>query len=135
MSVIGNASRDTQLYMHTLASALACASTDEVPVLVLDGECEPSPAAQRVRVLSQLDTVLGDLNRVLGAKKLPPSGVPRATLGRRLASNGEVYDAVKRTYTPGPGFDALAAGLISEAVTNAAAAGGTPPATQIGESA
>ena len=55
----------------------------------------------------------------LRAKKIAPTGVPRATLGRRLASNGEVYDAVKRTYTPGPGFNALAAGLISEALVDA----------------
>ncbi|MCC9179453.1 hypothetical protein MMAG44476_27228 [Mycolicibacterium mageritense DSM 44476 = CIP 104973] len=119
MSMIGNASRDTQLYVHTLASALACASKNEVPTLEPDNGREPSPAAQRSRVLSRLDAVLVDLDRVLRAKKIGPTGVPRATLGRRLASNGEVYDAVKRTYTPGPGFNALAAGLISEALVDA----------------
>lgn len=119
MSTIGNASRDTQLYVHTLASALACASKNEVPVLEPGTDREPSPAAQRTRVLQRLDAVLVDLDRVLRAKGIPPTGVPRATLGRRLASNGEIYDAVKRTYTPGPGFNALAAGLISEALADA----------------
>lgn len=134
MPTIGNASRDTQLYVHTLASALACASPGEMPVLDADGEREPSPAAQRAHTLAQLDAVIVDLDRVFRSKKIPPADVPRATLGRRLASNGEVYDAVKKTYTPGPGFNALVAGLVSEAITDATQSGTGTPA-QIGEPA
>lgn len=119
MPVIENATRDTQLFVQTLASALACASSNDFAVLLVEVEREPSPVAQRVKVLETLDSTLNDLDALLRSKKAPPAGVARATLGRRLASRGEVYDAVQRTYTPGPGFDALLAGLASTALDSA----------------
>ncbi len=117
MPSITNAGRDTQLYLHTLASAIACASQSAVPVLDVPSDREASPAAQRVRVLRHLDETLTSLDAVIGSKKVPPLAIPVATLGRYLVERGENYDAVARTYTPGPGFSGFIDGLLADAMT------------------
>lgn len=116
MTTLTGATRETMLYMHTLASAVACASQSEMPVLVADPVREPSPAAQRLRVLRNLDSALDEVDALLRSKKVQPVGVPTATLGRRMIESGEIYDAVNHTYTPGSGFDALIAGVYVDAV-------------------
>ncbi|CPR39991.1 Uncharacterised protein [Mycobacteroides abscessus] len=120
MTKINNASRETQLYLHTLASSLACATQTPMPVFQISGPREDSPSAQRVRVLEQLDETLTGLDTVIRSKKVPPVGEPVATLGRRLIERGEVYDAVNKTYAPGPGFAALLDSLTVDAVAKLA---------------
>ncbi|KMV17695.1 hypothetical protein ACT17_14935 [Mycolicibacterium conceptionense] len=112
-----NADRDTVLFVHTLTSALACSTQHEVPELVLPTPREPSPAAQRVRVLEKLDEALAQVDRVIRSKKMRPSSTSLATLGRRMVQRGEKYDAVERTYTPGPGFTALGDALATDWIT------------------
>lgn len=104
MATITGAGREMQLYMHTLASAIACASGGEAAQFQVSGR-EPGPAAQKVRVQQELDVTLTHLDRLIRSKKAPPVGIPPATLGRRLVERGERYDAVAGTYTPGPGFE------------------------------
>lgn len=120
MTKINNASRETQLYLHTLASSLACATQTPMPVFQISGPREDSPSAQRMWVLEQLDETLTGLDTVIRSKKVPPVGEPVATLGRRLIERGEVYDAVNKTYTPGPGFAALLDSLTVDAVARLA---------------
>ena len=115
MHTITGCTRDTQLFMHSMGAALACTADGAVLELDLAGAREPSPAAQQVRVFERLDGVLGQIDTMLRSKKTPPTGVPTATLGRRLVASGENYDAVARTYTPGPGFEALVRALIADA--------------------
>lgn len=117
MATIRNATRETQLYLHTLASSIACMTQTSMPVFEVTSVREHSPSAQRVRVLEQLDETLAGLDAVIRAKKVAPVGEPVATLGRRLIERGEIYDAVNRTYTPGPGFAALLDSLVADAVT------------------
>ncbi|KXO91107.1 Uncharacterised protein (plasmid) [Tsukamurella tyrosinosolvens] len=119
--MIRGATRETQLYLTTLASVLASSVDAPEPLLDLSDVEEPSPAAQRVAVAEVLDEVLGDLDRILRTKKMPPAR-SNATLGRLLVTRGESYDAVKRTYTPGPGFDTLISALANDAVTDAVVA-------------
>ncbi|BBX87919.1 hypothetical protein MAUB_57920 [Mycolicibacterium aubagnense] len=64
---------------------------------------------------AHLDATLADLEAVIRSRKNPPSDVSAATLGRRLVERGEVYDAVSRTYTPGPGFFTLFDALVTDA--------------------
>lgn len=68
MTKINNASRETQLYLHTLASSLACATQTPMPVFQISGPREDSPSAQRVRVLEQLDETLTGLDTVIRSK-------------------------------------------------------------------
>lgn len=117
MHTITGCTRDTQLFMHAMGAALACTADGEVLELDLAGAREPSPAAQKALVFERLDSVLRHIDTMLRSKKTPPSAAPTATLGRRLVANGENYDAVARTYTPGPGFEALVQGLISDAAS------------------
>ncbi|SIM26639.1 Uncharacterised protein [Mycobacteroides abscessus subsp. abscessus] len=123
MTTISNASRETQLYLHTLASSLACVAQTTMPVLDLTPDREHSPSAQRVRVLEHLDATLSGLDATIRAKKAPPVGEPVATLGRRLIERGETYDAVNKTYTPGPGFAALLDSLAADAMATLTAQG------------
>ncbi|SKT54671.1 Uncharacterised protein [Mycobacteroides abscessus subsp. massiliense] len=123
MTTISNASRETQLYLHTLASSLACLMQTRMPVLDPVPDREHSPSAQRVRVLEQLDATLSGLDAAIRAKKAPPVGEPVATLGRRLIERGETYDAVNKTYTPGPGFTALLDSLAVDAMAALTAQG------------
>lgn len=107
--------REQRLYTHTLASAVAQASSNTFAQFRVSGR-EPSPAAQEVRVLQELDAALTGLERLLRSKKAPPAGVPVATLGRRLAERGEQLDAVNGTYAPGPGFKTLVLGVAHDAM-------------------
>ncbi|MCW1823167.1 hypothetical protein OLG66_19795 [Mycobacterium senegalense] len=116
MGTITDAGREMQLYVHTLASALACASGDEAAQFQVSGR-EPSPAAQKVRVQQELDVTLTHLDRLIRSKKAPPVGVPTATLGRRLVERGEKYDAIARTYTPGPGFETFLGATVLDTAT------------------
>lgn len=122
MAIIPDAGRETRLYMHALGSALACASQSQMPVLEIPTR-EPSPGAQKVRVLQTLDEMLVGLDAVIRSKKVPPTGVPTATLGRRLVERGEKVDAVARTYEPGPGFDTFIRSLITDNLTEMIAVG------------
>lgn len=103
--------REQQLYAHAMAAAIACSSSNEFIEFRVSGR-EPSPAAQRVRVQQELDEALTGLDAMLRRKKLPPTGTPVATMGRRLAERGERLDAVSGTYTPGPGFQTLAKTVV-----------------------
>lgn len=116
MATITDAGREKQLYMHTLASAVACGSEGEAAQFQVSGR-EPSPAAQKVRVEQELDVTLTHLDRLIRSKKAAPTGVPTATLGRRLIERGEKYDAINRTYTPGPGFETLLSGIVADTLT------------------
>jgi hypothetical protein len=111
---------EQQLYTHTLASAIACAASNTLVEFRVSGR-EPSPAAQRVRVLAELDTSLAGLDKLIRAKKAAPAGVPVATLGRRLASNGERIAA--DGYTPGPGLKTFVCSLAADAMHQLAKAG------------
>ncbi|MBX8688096.1 hypothetical protein GO011_11730 [Mycobacterium sp. 20091114027_K0903767] len=116
MATITDAGREKQLYMHTLASAVACASSGEAAQFQVSGR-EPSPATQKVRVQQELDVTLTALDALIRSKKAPPTGVPTATLGKRLIERGEKYDAINRTYTPGPGFETLLSGIVADTLT------------------
>lgn len=94
--------REQQLYAHAMAAAVASASSNEFIEFRVSGR-EPSPAAQRVRVQMELDEALSGLDQMLRRKKMPPTGTPVATMGRRLAERGERLDAVSGTYTRVPG--------------------------------
>lgn len=113
MAAITGATRETRLYMHTLASALACAQGGVAAQFQVSGR-EPGPAAQAVRVQQELDVTLTALDRLIRSKKAPPTGIPTATLGRRLIERGEKYDAVNGTYTPGPGFETFLGALVED---------------------
>lgn len=116
MATITDAGREMQLYVHTLASALACASGGEAAQFQVSGR-EPSPAAQKVRVQQELDVTLTALDALIRSKKAPPTGVPTATLGRRLVERGEKYDAIARTYTPGPGLETFLGATVLDTAT------------------
>jgi len=66
---------------------------------------------------AHLDAAVADLEAVIRSKKNQPSGRSPATLGRKLIERGEVYDAVARTYTPGPGFSVLLNAVLADAVS------------------
>ncbi|CPW93535.1 Uncharacterised protein [Mycobacteroides abscessus subsp. bolletii] len=89
---------------------------NSMPVFEITGPQEHSPSAQRVRVLEQLDQTLAGLAVAIRFKKVPPVGEPVATLGRKLIELDEKYDAVNRTYTPGPAFDVLLDALMADSV-------------------
>ncbi|TDZ77370.1 hypothetical protein DE4585_04764 [Mycobacteroides salmoniphilum] len=116
---ITNAGREVQLYLHTVASAVACASQNKVVRLEIGDTHEPSPSAQKARVAALLDEAMESLDAVIRSKKLPPTDIPAATLGKRIVERGEKYDAVNRTYTPGPGFEALLVALVTDEVATA----------------
>jgi hypothetical protein len=127
VQTIYNAGRETQLFMHAVGSALACASQTEAVVLDLRGRCEPSPAAQKEAVAERLAAVMTDLEAVIRSQN-PPPRMSAATAGRVLVERGEVYDAVNRTYTPGPGLQTLIEGLLVDAATRTEAASWLPTA-------
>ncbi|KRQ29949.1 hypothetical protein AOT83_10955 [Mycobacteroides sp. H001] len=108
-----------QLYLHTLGSSIACATQTKAVTLELGDTREPSPAAQKAKVSRLLDEAMASLDAVIRSKKLPSTDIPAATLGRRLIERGETYDAVNRTYTPGPGFAAYLAALVTDEVATA----------------
>lgn len=107
--------REQRLYAHTVASAVACASSGQFAEFRVSGR-EPSPAAQQVRVEQELAVTLAGLDAVIRSKKAPPTGIPTATLGRRLAERDEHFDAVAGTYEPGPGFQTLMLGVAADAL-------------------
>lgn len=74
---------------------------------------EASPAATRTAVDAAVAELCADLDAMLSRKHIPPTGVPAATLGRRLVSNGERFDAAGH-YAPGPGLLALVNVLLAE---------------------
>ena len=111
---IPNASRETQLFMHAVGAALACAGQGVVVKLALPPR-QPSPLAQKEAVAQNLAAVMTDVERMLRARKTPVSRMPRATTGRILIERGEVYDAVARTYTPGPGYITMVNALMVDA--------------------
>ena len=113
MIPIQDAGRGTLLYMHTLASALAAASDKTAVLLDLAGVREPSPAAQKAAVAARLDSAVAQLDASIRSKKVPPARIPRATQGRLMIQDGEVYDAVARTYQPGFPFATFVAAFIS----------------------
>ncbi|OHU53450.1 hypothetical protein [Mycobacteroides chelonae] len=119
MTTIPNAGREMQLYLHALSSSIACSSQTKAVALELGDTREPSPAAQKAKVAALLDAAMASLDAVIRSKKLPPTDIPAATLGRRLIERGETYDAVNRTYTPGPGFAAYLAALVADEVAAA----------------
>ncbi|MFL0278091.1 hypothetical protein [Mycobacterium sp. SMC-19] len=105
---IQNATRETQLFLHAVGAALAQAGLAEgVTVKLALPERQPSPLAQKEAVAQKLAAAMSDVERMLRAQKTPVTEMPRATTGRVLVERGEVYDAVNRTYTPGPGFVTL----------------------------
>lgn len=114
MTTIPNAGREIQLYLHTLASSIACAVQTKAVALEIGDTREPSPAAQKAKVTALLDEAMGSLDALIRSKKLPPTDIPVATLGRRLIERGEKYDAVNRAYTPGPGFEVLLDALVTD---------------------
>ncbi|MBN7300455.1 hypothetical protein IUQ79_00960 [Mycobacteroides abscessus subsp. bolletii] len=116
---IANAGRDVQLYLHTVASAVACASQNKVVRLELGDTREPSPAAQKVNVAARLDETMASLDAVIRSKKLPPTAIPVATLGKRIIERGEKYDAVNRSYTPGPSFEVFLTALVTDEIAAA----------------
>lgn len=116
---VANAGREVQLYLHTVASAVACASQNKVVRLELGDTREPSPAAQKANVAARLDEAMASLDAVIRSKKLPPTDIPVATLGKRIIERGEKYDAVNRTYTPGPGFEVFLTSLVTDEVAAA----------------
>lgn len=107
--------REQRLYTHTVASAIAQTSCNTFAQFQVSGR-EPSPAAQEVRVLAELDDALSGLDALIRSKKMAPAGVPVATLGRRLAERDEKFDAVAGTYAPGPGFKTLILGVAHDAL-------------------
>lgn len=78
---------------------------------------EASPAATRAAVDTAVTQLCADLDAHLASKRIPPTGVSAATLGRRLVSNGERFDAAGH-YAPGPGLLALVNVLRAEALAN-----------------
>ncbi|MCB9441216.1 MAG: hypothetical protein H6523_13325 [Mycolicibacterium sp.] len=122
MKPIPNADRSTVAYFHALGAYVAATAGKDAILLDLDGVNEPSPAAQRVAVADKLAEAMGGVERMLRAKRAPITETPRATLGRELVQEGEVFDAVAKTYSPGPGFEALIVGAAVDglaAVENA----------------
>lgn len=122
MSVVDPSPREQRLYAHTMASAVACSSSGEFAQFTVSGR-EPSPAAQQVRTLQELDEALGGIESLLRSKKAPPTGVPVATMGRLLAERDEKFDAVADTYAPGPGFKTLILSVAGDAMAALAEGG------------
>lgn len=119
MPTMPNAGREIQLYLHTVASAVACTSQKKAVTLELGDTREPSPAAQKAKVAVLLDTAMASLDAVIRSKKIPPNDIPVATLGKRIIERGEKYDAVNRTYTPGSGFEVFLGALVTDEVATA----------------
>ena len=113
MIPIQDAGRGTLLYMHTLASALAATSDETVVLLGLAGVREPSPAAQNAAVAAHLDAAMARLDATIRSKKMAPARIPRATQGRLMIQDGEVYDAVAHTYQPGFPFAAFVTAFVA----------------------
>lgn len=113
---IQNATRETQLFLHAVGAALAQAGLAEGAVVKLTlPSRQPSPAAQKQVVADHLAAVMSDMEKYLRAQKTPVTEMPRATTGRVLVERGELYDAVNRTYTPGPGFVTLINAAVADA--------------------
>lgn len=119
MQTITGVDRDTRMFMHANASALALASETELVVLDLGGHREDSPGAQKTYVAEKLAEAVTGLDRVIRTKKNPPARVSVATSGRKLAEFGEVFDAVAKTYTPSPAFHTLVESLMLDAAAAA----------------
>lgn len=112
MQTLPNASRDTQLFVHAVASALFQADESGAVLLDLSGVNEPSPAAQKQAVAEHLAAAMSGVEALIRAQKNPPARMSGATAGRRLVQRSEVYDAVNGTYTPGPGLQTLVEALL-----------------------
>ncbi|ULP45925.1 hypothetical protein [Mycolicibacter virginiensis] len=111
---ITGATRDDQIFMHAVGSALACAGQGTVVQLELPPR-QPSPLAQKQVVAQKLAAVMTDMEKYLRALRAPVKRMPQATTGRILVERGEVYDAVARTYTPGPGFVTMVNAIVVDA--------------------
>jgi hypothetical protein len=106
--------RDPPQFLYGLGSALAIASKAAgVPQLPLPPRPQ-SPSERRIQVRQALAELSQEMHTMLSRKQLHP-GVPLATLGRRLVSNLETVDTAYKTYTPGPGLNALVVALLAEA--------------------
>lgn len=112
-------SRETQLVVHAVAAAAAMASVNEVVHLDLGGITETDPQRRKAAVADRVRSVMGDLEVLIRSKTVPPARPSRALLGARLAENGETVDTRGRTYTPGPGFEALLKGLLLDTEASA----------------
>nr|WP_046284168.1 hypothetical protein [Mycobacterium sp. UM_NZ2] len=111
---ITGATRDDQIFMHAVGAALACAGRGTVVKLTLPPR-QPSPLAQKQAVAERLAAAMTDMEKVLRAQRAPVKRMPQATTGRILVERGAVYDAVARTYTPGPGFVTMINALVVDA--------------------
>ena len=109
-----NASPATVLLAHAVGAALACAGQGVTVRLALP-ERQPSPTAQKEAVAERLAAAMTDVERMLRAERAPVRRMPQATTGRILVQRDERYDAVARTYTPGPGFVTLVNAIVADA--------------------
>ncbi|MFA5710761.1 hypothetical protein [Mycolicibacterium sp.] len=117
MTTISGAGRDTVLYIHALAGAMACARSNAPVLLDLRGVNEASPSAQRAAVTELMNQTLADLETMIRSKKVPPPRTSPAVIARKVIELHENYDAVERTYTPGVGFRTLIEGLAIDEET------------------
>lgn len=111
---IQNATPATRLFLHAVGGALACAGQGVVLKLTLPPR-QPSPAAQKQAVADCLAAAMTDMEKFLRAQRAPVTRMPQATTGRILVERNEVYDAVARTYTPGPGFVTMINAIVADA--------------------
>ncbi|MCB0927156.1 MAG: hypothetical protein KDB70_04365 [Mycobacterium sp.] len=123
MKPIPDADRSTVAYFHALGAYVAATAGQDAIILDTSEIREPSPAAQRAAVAAKLAEAMGGVERMLRARKTPIRETPRATLGRQMVQDGEVFDAVARTYTPGPQFEALIVGAVVDGLAAVETAG------------
>lgn len=116
MQPIPNATPATRLFVHAAAAALAQTAHADGAVITLDfgSDRQPSPMAQRELVTLKLTAAMTALEKVIRAQKAAIAEMPTATTGRVLAQRGERYDAVSRTYTPGPGVLTMVNALAAD---------------------
>ncbi|GAA4386027.1 hypothetical protein [Tsukamurella soli] len=110
MTTFSDATRETQLYIHTVASAFAAWHEATIPAEMA--------AVRRPETKEEAEALIAALITTFEAngarKKIAPSGIHPATMGRLLAERGERYDAQKRTYTTSQGFDAMVGLYLEE---------------------
>ncbi len=100
---------ELQAFLWGLGSSIATHhGAAGIPTLVLPPR-GPSPAAHRAAVDAAVADLAAECDQMLSRKRIPPTGTPAATLGRRLVSDREVLDIANNTYAPGPGLAAMIA--------------------------